>query len=106
MGVYPVILACALGVGLVRSRDLGATGFIERASDREVHGHQGLWGSSPHLFNHQASFTRAPSLRAMIRKPSCLISWSQSALEGGFGAFIGRQGSRVRDIGLSGPQGS
>ncbi len=34
----------------------------------------------------------APSLRAIIRKPSCLISCSHSAPEGGFDAFIGRHG--------------
>src|SRR3954464_6943114 len=38
------------------------------------------------------SLTRAPSLRAMTRNPSCLISCSHSAPEGGFGAFTGRYG--------------
>jgi len=39
------------------------------------------------------SRTPAPSRRAMMRKPSCLISWSQFEPVGGFLAGDGRQGS-------------
>jgi hypothetical protein len=52
--------------------------------------------------------------RAMRRKPSCLISWSQSAPAGGVSAGDGRQGSMkpaARPVrsnmtnGLQGPDG-
>jgi hypothetical protein len=38
-------------------------------------------------------FTCAPFLRAMMRKPSCLISCSQSLPEGNLSVFVGRQGA-------------
>src|SRR5258707_4184357 len=37
--------------------------------------------------------SRAPSLRAMTRKPSCLISCSHISPEGGRSAFVGRHGA-------------
>jgi hypothetical protein len=48
------------------------------------------------------NFTRMPSLRAMTRKPSCLISCNHASPEGGCGAEVGRQGAmkpagRVRE---------
>ena len=39
------------------------------------------------------SFTRLSSLRAITRKPSCLISCSHSAPQSGCGAEVGRQGA-------------
>ena len=39
------------------------------------------------------SLTRLPILRAIIRKPSHLISCSQTAPEGGCWAFVGRHGA-------------
>src|SRR5207342_1410372 len=49
------------------------------------------------------SLTRSPVLRAMTRKPSCLISCSHSSPEGGCGALIGRHGAmkpggKVREV--------
>src|SRR5258707_10226625 len=50
--------------------------------------------------------SRAPSLRAMTRKPSCLISCSHISPEGGRSAFVGRHGAinpagRVRSFNTS-----
>src|SRR5262249_43805847 len=39
------------------------------------------------------SRTLAPSLRAMTRKPSCLISCSHRGPEGGLWALVGRHGA-------------
>jgi hypothetical protein len=43
------------------------------------------------------SLTRFPSLRAMTRKPSCLISCSHTAPDGGLGAFVGKHGGMNPD---------
>ncbi len=70
---------------------------------------------SNHCRGRLYSFTRLPSFRAMTRKPSCLISCSQSSPEGGCGAEVpvhtdghseDRLGSRaaVRPRGAEGPQ--
>ena len=45
------------------------------------------------------SLTRLPSLRAITRKPSNLISCNQISPEGGCGALIGRHGGRSRAAG-------
>jgi hypothetical protein len=39
------------------------------------------------------SFTSAPSLRAMMRNPSCLISWSHTPPEGSVSVLLGRHGA-------------
>ena len=39
------------------------------------------------------SRTWSPSLRATRRKPSCLISCSQTGAEGGLSAFVGKHGA-------------
>jgi hypothetical protein len=52
-----------------------------------------IQGVRPELEPRLPIRARSPSLRATTRKPSCLISCSHSQPEGGFGTFIGRQGS-------------
>jgi hypothetical protein len=45
----------------------------------------------------------APSLRAITRKPSCLISCSHSGPEGGRSVFVGRHGAiNAADSGATG----
>ena len=45
------------------------------------------------LDNEREAVPRSPSLRAITRKPSCLISCSHASPEGGCGALVGRQGA-------------
>jgi hypothetical protein len=44
------------------------------------------------LSGRESSFTCAPFLRAMTRKPSCLISCIHNGPEGGSEALVGRHG--------------
>ena len=45
------------------------------------------------------SRTRGPSLRAIILKPSCLISCSHAPPEGSVSALVGRQGATTKPAG-------